>query len=197
MWDSRGMTSYAANWHSFRGGWGEDWQVGGKSVIPKSFPDGTSNTIMVGSKALATQMYGQRGSTNYTASNGASQSGGDNPITDPGNERVGTTRGWGPDVIWYIAGANPNPLDPANPYKTDIPGSRYRFDPGHNWYYQTFAVRQDIPDQDVQNVWGSPYPGSAPMAFADGSVRGVGYSITFSTLIPLLTPTGGEVVTLD
>ena len=35
------------------------------------------------------------------------------------------------------------------------------------------------------------------LALVDGSVRGVGYSITFSTLIPLLTPTGGEVVTLD
>jgi prepilin-type N-terminal cleavage/methylation domain-containing protein len=41
----RGSTSYAANWHAFRGGWDEDWQVGGKAVIPRSFPDGTSNTI--------------------------------------------------------------------------------------------------------------------------------------------------------
>jgi prepilin-type N-terminal cleavage/methylation domain-containing protein len=41
----RGATSYAANWHVFRGGWGEDWQLGGKCVIPRSIPDGTSNTI--------------------------------------------------------------------------------------------------------------------------------------------------------
>ncbi|MFL5242268.1 MAG: DUF1559 domain-containing protein [Gemmataceae bacterium] len=41
----RGLTSYAANWHVFRGGWGEDWQVGGVSRIPASIPDGTSNTI--------------------------------------------------------------------------------------------------------------------------------------------------------
>jgi hypothetical protein len=41
----RGATSYASNWHAFRGGWDEDWQVGGKAVIPRTFPDGTSNTI--------------------------------------------------------------------------------------------------------------------------------------------------------
>jgi prepilin-type N-terminal cleavage/methylation domain-containing protein len=41
----RGATSYAANWHSFRGGWDEDWQSGGLTRIPASFPDGTSNVI--------------------------------------------------------------------------------------------------------------------------------------------------------
>ncbi len=41
----RGLTSYAANWHVFRGGWGEDWQVGGHARIPSTIPDGTSNTI--------------------------------------------------------------------------------------------------------------------------------------------------------
>lgn len=44
-WGERGSASYAANWHAFGGGWGEDWQVGGKARIPSSFPDGTSNTI--------------------------------------------------------------------------------------------------------------------------------------------------------
>jgi prepilin-type N-terminal cleavage/methylation domain-containing protein len=44
-WGNRGATSYAANWHAFGGGWGQDWQIGGKAAIPRSFPDGTSNTI--------------------------------------------------------------------------------------------------------------------------------------------------------
>jgi prepilin-type N-terminal cleavage/methylation domain-containing protein len=43
--NGRGQTSYLANWHAFRGGWDEDWQVGGKARIPASFPDGTSNSI--------------------------------------------------------------------------------------------------------------------------------------------------------
>jgi prepilin-type N-terminal cleavage/methylation domain-containing protein len=44
-WFGRGATSYAANWHVFRGGWDEDWQNGGKARIPATMPDGTSNTI--------------------------------------------------------------------------------------------------------------------------------------------------------
>jgi prepilin-type N-terminal cleavage/methylation domain-containing protein len=44
-WGNRGQCSYHANWHAFGGGWGEDWQQGGKARIPASFPDGTSNVI--------------------------------------------------------------------------------------------------------------------------------------------------------
>jgi len=44
-WSTRGATSYAANWHAFGGGWGQDWQIGGKASIARSFPDGTSNVI--------------------------------------------------------------------------------------------------------------------------------------------------------
>jgi prepilin-type N-terminal cleavage/methylation domain-containing protein len=42
----RGMTSYALNWHVYRGGWGEDWQSGGVNRIA-SITDGTSNTIFI------------------------------------------------------------------------------------------------------------------------------------------------------
>ena len=44
-WSSRGATSYAANWHVFRGGWCEDWQVAGVTKFPAGIPDGSSNTI--------------------------------------------------------------------------------------------------------------------------------------------------------
>jgi prepilin-type N-terminal cleavage/methylation domain-containing protein len=44
-WGGRGATSYAANWHVFRGGWDEDWQVAGVTRFPAGIPDGTSNTI--------------------------------------------------------------------------------------------------------------------------------------------------------
>src|SRR5262249_42658733 len=43
--------------------------------------DGTSNTIMVGTKALATQVYNNRGSGNFTMSNGATRGTYDDPIT--------------------------------------------------------------------------------------------------------------------
>jgi hypothetical protein len=41
----RGLTSYAANWHVFRGGWDDDWQYGGITKLPSGIPDGVSNTI--------------------------------------------------------------------------------------------------------------------------------------------------------
>jgi hypothetical protein len=44
-WGDRGASSYRANWHALRGGWDEDWQVGGVHRLPRNFPDGTSNTI--------------------------------------------------------------------------------------------------------------------------------------------------------
>jgi prepilin-type N-terminal cleavage/methylation domain-containing protein len=44
-WSGRGAVSYAANYHVFRGGWGEDWQMGGVTRIPANIQDGTSNTI--------------------------------------------------------------------------------------------------------------------------------------------------------
>src|SRR5262249_5520582 len=44
-WGSRGAASYHSNWPAFGGGWGEDWQIGGKARIPATFPDGTSNII--------------------------------------------------------------------------------------------------------------------------------------------------------
>jgi prepilin-type N-terminal cleavage/methylation domain-containing protein len=42
----RGYTSYAVNWHVFRGGWGEDWQNGGINKLA-SITDGLSNTIFI------------------------------------------------------------------------------------------------------------------------------------------------------
>src|SRR5262249_48604222 len=44
-WGNRGALSYLANWHVFRGGMNEDWQVGGVTRFPSGIPDGTSNTI--------------------------------------------------------------------------------------------------------------------------------------------------------
>jgi prepilin-type N-terminal cleavage/methylation domain-containing protein len=158
--------------------------------------DGTSNTLMVGTKALAIQVYSQRGCSTFTTTNGGNQNCNDEPITSPGNEKPGTVRSWGPDTTWYIAGDNPNPIDPTNPYKTDIPGSKYRLNPSWNWYYSTFTVDQDTLDENAEYNWGSPYPGGAPVAMADGSARTLNYNIDYKVLIPLVTPTGGEVFTL-
>jgi len=43
-WGSRGATSYAANWHVFRGGWDEDWQKAGVQGF-NNITDGLSQTV--------------------------------------------------------------------------------------------------------------------------------------------------------
>jgi prepilin-type N-terminal cleavage/methylation domain-containing protein len=61
-WGGRGGTSYAMNWHVFRGGWDEDWQVGGVHRIPSSIPDGLSNTIFFAERyAICGDPAGQTG----------------------------------------------------------------------------------------------------------------------------------------
>jgi prepilin-type N-terminal cleavage/methylation domain-containing protein len=59
----RGATSYALNWHVFRGGWGEDWQTAGLNKIA-SIQDGLSNTI------FASERYSVCGPGNETAGTG-------------------------------------------------------------------------------------------------------------------------------
>jgi len=61
-WGDRGATSYRANWHVFRGGWDEDWQVGGVNRFA-SIKDGLSNTIFF---AEAYSVCGPPGGTTGT-----------------------------------------------------------------------------------------------------------------------------------
>jgi len=162
--------------------------------------DGSSNTIMVGTKSLATQLYGKRtggegDGRRFTASNGTLQYAADEPIASPGPDDAGTVRASGPDTLWYRAG-NPGAMDPAAPYRTDIPGQSYRVTPGFPTFYQTYRVIQDVRDLSSDNAWGGPHTGGAPIAFADGSVRMLSYSTDNLTVMFLNTPTGGEAANL-
>jgi prepilin-type N-terminal cleavage/methylation domain-containing protein/prepilin-type processing-associated H-X9-DG protein len=150
--------------------------------------DGTSNTIMVGTKAMATQVYNMRGSGNFTLSNGTTNSTYDDPITmadiwaDTG---MGICRGQGPDTVFWIAGTAPSP----------IPGSTFGMNAGWtSWFPSTFQVVQDKKDLDAYNRWGSPYAGGAPIAMADGHVQMINYGIPSNVVIGLCTPAGGEVL---
>jgi hypothetical protein len=150
--------------------------------------DGTSNTIMVGTKALATQVYANRGSGNFRMSNGATRSTYDDPITmadiwqDTG---MGICRAQDQDTVFWIGGKAPSP----------IPGARFGFNSGWlSWFPSTFQFVKDGLDIDAYNRWGSPYSGGSPTAMADGSVRTILYSIPYQTVIALCTPTGGEVI---
>ena len=151
--------------------------------------DGTSNTIMVGTKALATNMYNQRGTLRYTATNGLLIRGDDYPIT--------CADWWGYDSIHsHLRGHGPDSdCDMAEKpgQGVAVPGQRFGM---HNWWGPVgpYGVVKDAPDITVFNLWGSPYSGGAPIAMADGSVRNVGYSVSVIIVRSLCTPNGGEVI---
>jgi prepilin-type N-terminal cleavage/methylation domain-containing protein len=149
--------------------------------------DGTSNTIMVGTKALNTNAYNSRGSGNITISNGSNVGSYDDPITmadiwaDTG---MGITRAQNQDTVFWIGGKAPSP----------IPGTKFGFNSGWlSWFPSTFQFVQDGPNTDAYNRFGSPYPGASPTALADGSVRMISYSIASQDVIAYCTPNGGDV----
>jgi prepilin-type N-terminal cleavage/methylation domain-containing protein len=157
--------------------------------------DGTSNTILLGTKTVATNIYNSRGGGTFKMSNGTDRATYDDPIARSGPDPYGTMRGLCPDTTWYIA------IPPGSPNNPDyiIPGSKYRIRDQWTWFKsQHFRIIHDAPDLDVSNsAWGGPYSGGALVAMSDGSVRSLSYSTPYTVVLPLMTPTGGEVVTLD
>ncbi len=159
--------------------------------------DGTSQTMLVGMKSMATQVYNDRGTGQFTMSNGATRDKLDDTITEGGTAHFGVMRAWTPGTAWYMAG-DPGATDPNNPYGYAIPGDTFRVASGWSpWYASTFEFTRDMPDLDAFNRWGSPYAGGCPIAMADGSVRTVPYTRDWKITVPLITPTGGEIYSLD
>lgn len=151
--------------------------------------DGTANTLMIGEKAMATQVYNQRGAGNFTLSNGATGSTNDDTFMQGGPGIMGICRAWGPDTTWYMATVSGG---------TSFPGNTFQLTSGWNsWFPFVFEFVQDRVDLDSWNRWGSPYPGSCPVGMADGSVRGIHYTNDPNITLPLITPTAGDLTTLD
>ncbi len=156
----------------------------------QSISDGSSNTVIVGIKAMATQVYGDRGAGEFTMSNGSLRGKNDEPITEGGPSTMGVMRALNPDTTWYMAGDHSG----NQPFIDFIPGNRFKVNPGWTaWFRNTFEIVQDRPDLDSFNRWGSPYAGGGLFAMADGSVSSRRYGVTFDLWIPFLTPVGGEV----
>jgi prepilin-type N-terminal cleavage/methylation domain-containing protein len=151
--------------------------------------DGTSNTIMLGEKAMATQVYNQRGGGKYTKTNNTTDDKNDESIMAGGPGVQGHCRAWGPDTTWYMATITGG---------TAFPGNTFQLQVGWDaWFAGTYGFVQDKPDGASFNIWGSPYPGGCPVAMADGSVRSIAYSTDGNTVVPLSTPSAGDLTKLD
>jgi prepilin-type N-terminal cleavage/methylation domain-containing protein len=177
--------------------WGGEWTsqpVSSWKAFRRTLPgitDGTSNTVLLGTKAMATEVYSKRGAYDFIISNGTKRSSYDDPITNPGPGVMGLVRGINPDTVFWLGGA---PVaSSSDPYDIRIPGNAYTIGSGSTWLKYTFVVVRDVPGLDAFNRWGGPYAGGALMAMADGSVRTVSYTTSYQTIIPIMTPNGGEV----
>jgi prepilin-type N-terminal cleavage/methylation domain-containing protein len=153
--------------------------------------DGTSNTVIIGIKAMATQVYDARGTGQFTMSNGALRDKLDDPITGAGPANMGLVRHWTPDTCWYMAG--PMGSGTGEPYYSQVNGERFPLAAGWgDWFHWTIRIYRDAPDLDAYNRWGSPYAGGGLFALGDGSVRAVSYNVDWMAWWDMLTPKGGE-----
>jgi prepilin-type N-terminal cleavage/methylation domain-containing protein/prepilin-type processing-associated H-X9-DG protein len=58
-------------------------------------------------------------------------------------------------------------------------------------------VIRDAPGIVFKQNWGAPHPAGANFLFADGSVRGLSFGVSWLTMSALLTPAGGETLPAD
>ena len=157
--------------------------------------DGTSNTVLVGTKAMATETYDNRGHGDHVMPNGTLRGKLDTPITSAGVwNSDGTFR-------WFSSDEHQNAADEGvqvNPathvvYTNYIPGNRFTIVSGWSaWFAGTFGIEQDSSLKDCFNRMGSSYPGGAPMLMADGSVKTLAYTISRDQRIALATPFGND-----
>ena len=150
--------------------------------------DGSSNTILVGTKALATNAYDKRGAYEYTRTdNGTLRKTEDEPIAFAGPGIPGSCRSITPgtvDWMWNDAGD-----------RTIVKGVPTGLPSGWEaWFSNMFVLERDRPNLDAWNRWGSPYSGGVLFGMADGSVRSLSYSTPWQTVSAFVTPSGGEVV---
>jgi prepilin-type N-terminal cleavage/methylation domain-containing protein len=172
----------AANWSSFR-----------RKL--NQITDGTSNTILLGIKAMATPVYGRRGAGKVTLPDGKTLESHDDPIAAAGIwEGEMLLRANCPDTVtWYAGDNSGNTI-----YKDYIPGNTYKVEPNWSlWYQYTWVIVRDGPDVDAWNRFGGPYSGGCLFAMSDGSVRTFNYGIAKEVYVPLLTPNGADLAILD
>ncbi len=177
----RGLTSYALNWHVYRGGWGEDWQPGGVNRIA-SITDGLSNTIFV-SERYAVCGPGSEGGGNNAWSVG--QGGVINFASHCWNEDGQNT---GPVGEYYDPKGNIPPAFWVHLYPTSL-GLNWKSIPNYPWSYA--LPFQQTPTKSACNpqLLQSLTAGGIVVAMGDGSVRVVNQGISNTTWGLAIDPT--------
>jgi prepilin-type N-terminal cleavage/methylation domain-containing protein len=186
-WDGngpRGACSYRANWHAFGGGWGEDWQIGGKARIPATFPDGVSNTIgFFESYSICGPGGGSTGNQ-YVQHIWGEDGQNSGPIAENWNRNVWFVPAW-----WA---ANPAPSS-SNPYFTDPnrPPSNYPL------CCMSLPQQAPLPNQCNPHMTQALSLSGIQVLMMDGSARSVSSGVSLSTWTWAILPADGQVLGND
>jgi prepilin-type N-terminal cleavage/methylation domain-containing protein len=195
-----GAASYHSNWHAFQGGWGEDWQVGGKARIPGTFPDGTSNTIGFleryaicgnGSKGKPSSPWGQ--STVYAERSWQE----DGSNTGPVAEYHESGSAFVSPSYWISHGVHGSDSNATWGQPRNIP-TNYPIDrtTGVSAYFTAPQASPSVANCDPTRLQ-SFGAGGIQVLLMDGSVRTVGVSTSPATWVRALTPNDGFVLGND
>ena len=186
-WDNprRGAVSYNSNWHAFRGGWGEDWQVAGKNRISSNFPDGTSNTIAfveryaVCGPGTASEWNTYRFVSRVWAEDGANPG----PVTQKYNNGCFMS-----PTYWIPITGGYDPTPPIN-YPIDLKTGKSSY----LLPIQAKPTRVNCETSRLQAMTA----GGMLVAMMDGSVRSISTSISTDTLARALVPNDGLILGSD
>jgi len=188
-WGNRGQASYHANWHAFGGGWGEDWQVGGKARIPATFPDGTSNVIGFVERyaACGPGTAGDWNTYKYASRIWAEDSDGSCfACPGPVSENYGNLGAYESPAWWMsIVGFGVSYPD-ANTPPADYPLDKV----GHSRYMTAIQNSPTIKQCDPTRLQAMS-SGTMLVVLMDGSVRGVSTGMNLDTLARAFVPNDG------
>jgi prepilin-type N-terminal cleavage/methylation domain-containing protein len=178
-WSDRGATSYAANWYAFGGGWGEDWQIGGKASIPRSFPDGTSQTVAYAERYSVCGQNGTTTGTSYVEVVWGEDGQNSGPVAQNYNTNVFFV-----PAFWSgnaIPDTGVNNIDRVGHCLTGMP------------LFQVKPAQNQCDPKRLQAM----SAGGINVLLMDGSVRNVGPSISRLTWAQAISPNDGSVLGND
>jgi prepilin-type N-terminal cleavage/methylation domain-containing protein len=195
----RGQVSYHASWHAFGGGWGDDWQSGGKARLTGTFQDGTSNTIGFFERYTRCGNGTSTGNWNsniYASRMWAEDGPNPGPIAqryDEGDNEVRIRRWLGP--VWWIS--LPGGYDPAGNPPTPKPAD-YPINPatGQSGYMTAIQPRPTVQQCEPSRLQAMS-GGGMLVGLMDGSVRSVSASMSTATLAKAIEPADGLVMGND
>jgi prepilin-type N-terminal cleavage/methylation domain-containing protein len=180
----RSLTSYGGNWHVFRGGWGEDWQVGGINRI-SSITDGLSNTIFFAERyaICGDPAHAWEHPVRYAEHIWNEDGQNVGPVAEPwGENKAGISPVLAPSFWVHVA------------LWSGIGGSdsiHWKQLPNYPWAYAVVFQQKPIVKQCVPQLLQALSSGGIMVGMGDGSVRGVSQAVSAATWGRAIDPADG------